>query len=45
MSDGKLFRTFRVSQVIFDRIVEYIDTGELDPEIPSLGVSISQVRL
>lgn len=43
MSEGVKFQSFRVSQVVHDEIVEYIDTGELDPDIPPLGVSVSKV--
>lgn len=45
VSEGMKFQSFRVSQVIHDAIVEYFDTGELDPDIPPLGVSISKVGL
>ncbi|XP_062605312.1 uncharacterized protein LOC134267104 [Saccostrea cucullata] len=43
VSEGSKHRSFRVSQVVHGTVVDIIDSGELDPEIPTLGVSISDV--
>ncbi|XP_061197238.1 putative ribosome-binding factor A, mitochondrial [Saccostrea echinata] len=43
VSEGSKHRSFRVSQVVHGTVVDIIDSGDLDPEIPTLGVSISDV--
>jgi hypothetical protein len=44
VSEEKKMRFFRVSQVIYENVVELVDSGELDPNIPTLGISISEVK-
>ncbi|XP_048731376.2 uncharacterized protein LOC125648379 [Ostrea edulis] len=43
VSEERKMRFFRVSQVIYENVVDLVDSGELDPYIPTLGISISEV--